>query len=479
MRRSTLIAALCATGVAATAGVLQTALAVDAPAGGGAAASVQGVAAADGTAAQVTATSSGDGGGAASAAGLTLGLGSIGSVDTQAHAARNADGSTADGEVVATDLVLLDGHVHIGQVSMRADATSGVSDARAEVVSVDVSGVTVDGVAAAAGAGTSLDVPGVGSVRIGESSADGPASLHVNAVHVVSAAGGELTVGHMDLAAAAGSGAVDRPAPVTAPSPDPELAPAPPASTTARTPSGPPSRRAGTTHRHTTPARTTTPAATTQATTPTPPAATGSGGSTSAPVVTPPKGASAVLPAGSYTVPVSGATNFTDDYGAPRAGTGWHHGIDVFAAIGTPVVAVADGTVSKVGWNDLGGNRLWLTDGNGTGYYYAHLSAYAPVARDGGRVRAGEVVGYVGNTGQAATTPPHLHFEIHPGGEPAPSIDPFPFLSAWRLGGSTAFETARPLPAAPDASSGAVMVGVAPERDSAPPAPAPIASSAR
>ena len=102
---------------------------------------------------------------------------------------------------------------------------------------------------------------------------------------------------------------------------------------------------------------------------------------------------------------MSGATNFTDDYGAPRAGTGWHHGIDVFAAIGTPVVAVADGTVSKVGWNDLGGNRLWLTDGNGTGYYYAHLSAISAEIRAGTEVRVGQAVGLSGVANGVA----HLH----------------------------------------------------------------------
>jgi murein DD-endopeptidase MepM/ murein hydrolase activator NlpD len=79
--------------------------------------------------------------------------------------------------------------------------------------------------------------------------------------------------------------------------------------------------------------------------------------------------------------------------------------------------------------NHLGGNRLWLTDDRGTAYYYAHLSAYAPGITDGVRVRAGQVIGFVGNTGDAISTPPHLHFEVHPGN--GDSVDPYPYLMAW------------------------------------------------
>jgi murein DD-endopeptidase MepM/ murein hydrolase activator NlpD len=75
---------------------------------------------------------------------------------------------------------------------------------------------------------------------------------------------------------------------------------------------------------------------------------------------------------------------------------------------------VADGTVFSVGWNDVGGNRLWLRDKSGNEFYYAHLSAFSPLARNGRQVRAGDVLGFVGNTGDAEGTPPHLHFEIHP-----------------------------------------------------------------
>ncbi len=131
--------------------------------------------------------------------------------------------------------------------------------------------------------------------------------------------------------------------------------------------------------------------------------------------------------------PVFGrAASFSNDFGAPRAGTGWHHGIDIFAGTGTPVLAVADGELYSVGVNTLGGNRLWLRDTAGNTYYYAHLSAYAANVADGRKVRAGDIIAFVGNTGQAVTTPPHLHFEIHPGD--GASVNPYPYLQAWRHG---------------------------------------------
>jgi hypothetical protein len=131
--------------------------------------------------------------------------------------------------------------------------------------------------------------------------------------------------------------------------------------------------------------------------------------------------------------PVYGQSWFSDSFGAPRADTGWHHGIDIFAPIGTPILAVADGRVFSVGWNNLGGNRLWLKDTKGNEYYYAHLSAYSPLAVNGKKVHAGDVLGFVGNSGDAITTPPHLHFEVHPAalirlGYDRSAVDPFQWL---------------------------------------------------
>ena len=145
------------------------------------------------------------------------------------------------------------------------------------------------------------------------------------------------------------------------------------------------------------------------------------------------------LTAGGYVFPVYGpGANFTDTFGAFRGDVpgNWHHGDDIFAPLGAPVLACADGTVFSVGWNNVGGNRLWLRDGQGNEFYYAHLSAYSPAAKNGNHVKAGEVIGFVGNTGDAEGTPYHLHFEVHPvaylslGYDGA--VDPTPYLEAWQ-----------------------------------------------
>jgi murein DD-endopeptidase MepM/ murein hydrolase activator NlpD len=148
-------------------------------------------------------------------------------------------------------------------------------------------------------------------------------------------------------------------------------------------------------------------------------------------------GGGAVSPGG-YVFPVAGKASFSDDFGVPRTTT-WHHGNDIFAVRGTPLVAVAAGTLFNVGWNDVGGNRLWLRDAAGNEYYYAHLAGFSPLAEEGARVNAGDVIGYVGDSGDAAGTPPHLHFEIHPPELQSQGYDgvvnPYPYLTAWKAGG--------------------------------------------
>lgn len=181
----------------------------------------------------------------------------------------------------------------------------------------------------------------------------------------------------------------------------------------------------------------------------------------SPPQVRTPPDVDAQLTAGGYVFPVYGPSSFSDDFGAPRATTGWHHGNDIFATLGAPVLAVADGTLFSVGWNDVGGNRLWVRDQAGNEFYYAHLSAYSSLARDGAQVKAGDVVGFVGTTGDAAGTPPHLHFEVHPrqllwmGYDGA--VDPYPYLLAWQRLDDLAFGGWQPSPGkAPQA--GAVLL---------------------
>jgi murein DD-endopeptidase MepM/ murein hydrolase activator NlpD len=94
------------------------------------------------------------------------------------------------------------------------------------------------------------------------------------------------------------------------------------------------------------------------------------------------------------------------------------------------VLAAADGTVFSVGWNKVGGWRLWLRDRAGNEFYYAHLSAYSPIAVDNAHVDAGDVLGFVGNTGDAAGGPTHVHFEIHPSGRWA--VPAWDYLQAWQ-----------------------------------------------
>ncbi len=137
----------------------------------------------------------------------------------------------------------------------------------------------------------------------------------------------------------------------------------------------------------------------------------------------------AALPAGDYLFPIVGGATFSNDWMFPRAGGRSHQGIDLFATRGTPVVAVADGSLYNVGWNGLGGWRLWLRDGSGNAFYYAHLSAYSPAAVEGASVSRGTVIGYVGDTGDARGTSPHVHFEIHPGG--GGPVPPYTIVSAW------------------------------------------------
>ena len=117
---------------------------------------------------------------------------------------------------------------------------------------------------------------------------------------------------------------------------------------------------------------------------------------------------------------------FVDSWGDRRSGGRRHQGVDMMSAKGTPVVAPVAGTVTFRG-SSMGGLSFHLDGVDGLYYYGTHMSAYGDVE---GPVPAGTVVGYVGGTGNARGNP-HLHFEIHPGGEGTAAINPTPTVAQY------------------------------------------------
>ena len=135
-------------------------------------------------------------------------------------------------------------------------------------------------------------------------------------------------------------------------------------------------------------------------------------------------GGGAGLPSGQTSgvvCPVRGSTWFTDTWGAPRSGGRTHKGVDMSASYGTPLVAMNGGSV-RLNWHSAGGRQVYLTSSDGNFYYYAHLSGYAAGLSTGDHVARGEVIGYVGTTGNAATA--HLHLGLGISG--GPLVNPYP-----------------------------------------------------
>ncbi|HEX6206870.1 MAG TPA: peptidoglycan DD-metalloendopeptidase family protein [Actinomycetota bacterium] len=123
--------------------------------------------------------------------------------------------------------------------------------------------------------------------------------------------------------------------------------------------------------------------------------------------------------------PVDRPRSYIDDFGFPRSGGRTHQGNDIFAPEGTPIRAPFAG-VADEGNDGLGGIAVFVRAPDGTYVYNAHLSRHAGV--DGKQVKPGDLIGYVGNTGNAAGTPPHDHFQLSPGG--GSPVNPYPFLNA-------------------------------------------------
>ncbi len=128
--------------------------------------------------------------------------------------------------------------------------------------------------------------------------------------------------------------------------------------------------------------------------------------------------------------PVAGLAWWQNDWHAYRCCPypHLHQGLDLFAPRGTPVVAAADGIVSQRVNGPISGMAIEITDAGKTQYFYAHLSGFGPDISLGTHVYLGQVVGYVGNTGNASLTIPHLHFEVQPDGIPVP---PMPYVDQW------------------------------------------------
>jgi len=131
---------------------------------------------------------------------------------------------------------------------------------------------------------------------------------------------------------------------------------------------------------------------------------------------------------------VLGTTWYEDSFGADReGGKRKHEGTDLFGKEGTPIVSIGGGIVEQLGWNRLGGERVGIRGDDGNYYYYAHLQFISPLLVKGKRIKAGEAVGSMGHTGDAFTTPDHLHFGIElPTGE---WVNPYTFIAIWQYWG--------------------------------------------
>jgi murein DD-endopeptidase MepM/ murein hydrolase activator NlpD len=311
--------------------------------------------------------------------------------------------ATATAAAEVTSLSIFNGEITASSISAHAQATATSASATGDASGSAVEGLVALGQAVPSGGGASL--ADWGSLSTIQATSSGSAStgyqgsvtalvIQLTADHGGLPAGTSILVGYADVAAQAAPPPPSPPKRVVKPKP---VAP----KTTNPTPRAPEPSPIPTTRRP--------------------------------PSITPP-----LKTPGGYVFPVYGPSSFSDTFGAPRGDVsgGWHHGDDIFAPLGAPILAVAAGTVFSVGWNEVGGNRLWLRDGVGNEFYYAHLSAYTPLAINGNRVNAGDVLGFVGNTGDAQGTPFHLHFEIHPvdllGLGYDGAVDPTTYLNAWK-----------------------------------------------
>ena len=321
----------------------------------------------------------------------------------------SASGTMANANVSVTGLSLIGGEITVGSVTAKASAQASANAATGGTSGSAVSGMVVLGQAVATGPGTSVALGDWGTATVLRQSASPYGSsrargynagvtglqVHLNVEHAGLPAGTDIVVGYVDVAA--------------------EAVPPQPAGGKREEPQR---RRARPKAEE--------------------PKALPEGRPIAPPVRNVPSDVIPRLTASGYVFPIYGSASFANTFAAPRGSYvgGWHHGEDIFAPLGAPVLAVANGIVYSVGWNKVGGLRFWLQDLAGNEFYYAHLSAFSPLAINGAQVRAGDVIGFVGNTGDAQGTPPHVHFEIHPvsllyKGYDGSAVPPYPYLMAW------------------------------------------------
>ena len=116
--------------------------------------------------------------------------------------------------------------------------------------------------------------------------------------------------------------------------------------------------------------------------------------------------------------------HLVDTWGGARSEGRFHEGIDIFAPRGTPIQATTKGVVNKVGDDRLGGRVVFIIGPGGAAHYYAHLESYADI-QPNDWVNSGDVIGYVGNSGNAKGTPPHVHYGVYINGS---AVNPYPLL---------------------------------------------------
>lgn len=129
-------------------------------------------------------------------------------------------------------------------------------------------------------------------------------------------------------------------------------------------------------------------------------------------------------------IPVKGVEKhaLNDTWGVSRDTTRTHEGIDILARRGTPVLSTTDGFVMDLKNNNLGGKVVWIRGPSASWHYYAHLDEHKSGLKVGDYVKTGQVIGYVGNTGNAKNTQPHLHYGIYLNGKGRGAVNPYPYL---------------------------------------------------